>query len=77
MKKTDNHQFQAYIAYMGEADIKAEVEKMKRLLSETNRIMRENPELDRDNVRHTLILLSEKPEERLERSLRRGRSIRR
>ena len=36
-------------------------------------VMNVYPGVDRDNVRHTLVLLDEKPEERLRRALRRGR----
>ena len=36
-------------------------------------VVKAYPEVDRDNVRHALVLLEEKPEERLRRALRRGR----
>jgi AcrR family transcriptional regulator len=44
-----------------------------RLLEATDRIVAHDPSLDRDNVRHTLLLLEEKPIERLRRSLLRAR----
>jgi transcriptional regulator with XRE-family HTH domain len=50
-------------------------QKIESLLVETNRIVRRHRGVDRDNVRHTLLLLDEKPVERLRRALRRGRSI--
>jgi hypothetical protein len=37
-------------------------------------IVTANPDADRDNVRHTLILLEQPPFERLQRSLIRGRA---
>jgi hypothetical protein len=46
-----------------------------RRLSETvEAIAADHPEADRDNIRHTLILLKQPPLERLQRSLIRGRS---
>jgi len=44
-----------------------------RLLETVDRIAASDPSLDRDNVRHTLLLLEEKPIERLRRSLLRAR----
>ena len=49
------------------------VGRMKALAAEAGRISRLHPGVDRDNVRHALLLLSEKPVERLRRALRRGR----
>lgn len=51
------------------------VERMKALAAESERISRLYPGVDRDNVRHTLLLLNEKPVERLRRALRRGRFV--
>ena len=48
--------------------------KIIQALQTTEEIMEECPGLDRDNVRHTLILLNEKPIDRLNRGLTRGRS---
>lgn len=48
---------------------------MRRLLWEAGKIARKNPGVDPDNVRHTLLLLEEKPEARLRRALLRGRTI--
>ena len=49
--------------------------KVKRILFLTDKISANGPLLDRENIRHTLILLDEKPIERLRRSLIRGRKI--
>ncbi len=46
--------------------------KLVKLIDE---IVSDDPELDRENVRHTLLLLQEKPIERLKRGLIRGRRI--
>lgn len=51
------------------------VERMKSLAAESERISRRHPGVDRDNIRHTLLLLDEKPVERLRRALRRGRFV--
>ena len=48
-------------------------EEMKILLTETDEIVRKNPGVDRENVRHTLLLMREKPIERLRRALVRSR----
>ncbi len=45
------------------------------LLRRLERILARHPEADRENVRHTLLLLEEPPEDRLERGLRRGRAF--
>jgi transcriptional regulator with XRE-family HTH domain len=45
------------------------------LLRKVERILAGHPEADRDNVRHTLLLLEEPPVERLERGLMRGRTL--
>lgn len=50
-------------------------ERIKSLAAETERIIKQHSDAERDNVRHTLILLEEKPIDRLRRSLRRGRSF--
>ncbi|OHD68905.1 MAG: hypothetical protein A2W19_11105 [Spirochaetes bacterium RBG_16_49_21] len=50
-----------------------EEKKIMKVLQTTEEIMDECPGLDRDNVRHTLILLNETPIERLRRGLTRGR----
>ncbi|MFO7767979.1 MAG: hypothetical protein R6W82_03350 [bacterium] len=46
----------------------------RRLWEEVETVRDRAPEVDTDNVRHTLILLKEPPIERLRRSLRRGRT---
>jgi transcriptional regulator with XRE-family HTH domain len=46
---------------------------MRRLLAAVDKVMRRHPEADRDNVRHTLILLQEQPVDRLRRALTRAR----
>ena len=43
--------------------------RMLRLLREAERIRRQDPSLDRENIRHVLLLLDEKPINRLRRSL--------
>jgi len=48
------------------------VARMKALAAESERISKRHPGADPDNIRHTLILLSERPIERLRRALRRG-----
>jgi transcriptional regulator with XRE-family HTH domain len=50
-----------------------ETRRAVRLLEEADRIAESDPSMDRDNVRHTLILLEEEPIERLQRSLVRAR----
>ncbi len=45
------------------------------ILKFTDEILSEYPDADRDNVRHTLLLLKEEPIERLKRGLRRGRKF--
>ena len=51
------------------------VERMTSLAAESERISKRHPGVDRDNIRHTLLLLNEKPVERLRRALRRGRFV--
>jgi len=46
----------------------------QRLSARVEKILAIHPEADRDNVRHTLILLEQPPLERLQRSLIRGRA---
>jgi len=46
----------------------------RRLCARVEKIIAANPSADRDNVRHTLILLEQPPLERLQRSLIRGRA---
>lgn len=51
-----------------------EEKKAKRLLKNVEKILKKYPHVDRDNIRHTLLLLNEPPLERLRRSLRRGQA---
>ena len=51
------------------------VERMKSVIAESERISKRHPGIDRDTIRHTLLLLSEKPVERLKSALRRGRFV--
>ena len=44
------------------------------LCARVDKILAAHPSADRDNVRHTLILLEQPPLERLQRSLIRGRA---
>ncbi len=46
----------------------------RRLTTRVEKVLAAHPEADRDNVRHTLILLEQPPLERLQRSLVRGRA---
>ncbi len=46
-----------------------------RLLAEVEQVLSRHRQADRDNVRHTLLLLQEKPIERLRRSLTRGQRL--
>lgn len=48
--------------------------RLKKLASETDRILEKHPEADRDNVWHTLLLLEEDPWKRLRRGLLRART---
>ncbi|NQU38969.1 MAG: hypothetical protein HQ523_03365 [Lentisphaerae bacterium] len=48
-------------------------EEARQLIKECERIVAKHTDIDRDNVRHTLILLREDPIRRLRRALRRGR----
>jgi AcrR family transcriptional regulator len=57
-------------ALLEEADRKSR--RALRLLEAADRIAGSDPSMDRDNVRHTLLLLEEKPIERLQRSLLRA-----
>ena len=57
-------------------------EKRRDIMEETNklfdtleRIMKKNTHADRDNIRHTLLLLQEKPVDRLRRALIRARKF--
>lgn len=47
--------------------------KANEMAIEVERIVRQHRGVDRDNVRHTLLLLDEEPISRLRRALRRGR----
>ena len=60
-------------ALLEEAD--TPVKRIKSLVAESERISGRHPGADRDNIRHTLLLLNEKPVERLRRALRRGRFV--
>jgi len=52
-----------------------EEDAVRRIGRLTEAIAARHPSLDRDNVRHTLLLLEEEPLERLNRGLTRGRKI--
>jgi lambda repressor-like predicted transcriptional regulator len=56
-------------------DVLTPTQRMKRLTAESDRISKRHRGVDRDNIRHTLLLLEEKPIERLRRALRRGQPI--
>jgi hypothetical protein len=46
--------------------------KARRMMARVNRVLRRHPNVDPDNVRHTLILLEEEPLARLRRALLRA-----
>jgi hypothetical protein len=50
-------------------------ERIKKIAAESKLIAERHKDIDRDTARHTLILLHEKPLDRLRRALRRGRSF--
>jgi transcriptional regulator with XRE-family HTH domain len=52
-----------------------EENRWKILLEELERISAQNQHADRDNIRHTLLLLEEPPIERLRRALTRGQRL--
>ena len=56
-------------------DANTPVARLKFLAAEAERISKRYPGTDPENIRHTLLLLNEKPVERLRRALRRGRFI--
>jgi transcriptional regulator with XRE-family HTH domain len=56
-------------------DVLSPEERMQRLAAQVDRIARRHKGVDRDNIRHTLLLLEEQPIERLRRALRRGRPV--
>ncbi len=51
------------------------LKKYQYLMEETQRIVEKHPSVDRDNIRHTLVLLEEKPIERLRRAILRGQKF--
>jgi len=60
-------------SFMDEASLKAD--RFTSLLAELERVLSRHKRADRDNVRHTLLLLQEEPIERLRRSLTRGQEL--
>ncbi len=50
-------------------------DRLSRLMKEIDRISKQHRSVEPDNVRHTLLLLDERPVERLRRALRRGRQL--
>jgi transcriptional regulator with XRE-family HTH domain len=56
-------------------EVHTEGEKIIKIAALTDKIIADHPELDRENVRHTLLLLQEEPVERLRRGLIRGQKI--
>ncbi len=56
-------------------EVNPEKEKIQKIAVMTDKIIADFPELDRENVRHTLLLLHEEPIERLRRGLIRGRKF--
>jgi len=56
-------------------EVNPEEEKIRQIMNLTEKILKKFPKLDRENVRHTLLLLHEVPIERLKRGLRRGQKF--
>ena len=56
-------------------DTEPSTARIESLIKEAQRIKKTHRGVDPDNVRHTLLLLDDKPVERLRRALRRGRSV--
>lgn len=56
-------------------DVEPPAVRIRELLTRTERIVRRNRGADPDNIRHTLLLLEEKPVDRLRRALRRGQPV--
>lgn len=56
-------------------EVNPEEEMIRQIMNLTEKILKKFPKLDRENVRHTLLLLHEAPIERLKRGLRRGRKF--
>ena len=56
-------------------DLSVEEIEFKKLIEESNDIVMQDPEVDRENVLHTLILLREKPVDRLRKGLIRAQKI--
>lgn len=56
-------------------DVPTRRQRVQKLRATVGRISRKHPDTDPDNVRHTLLLLDDRPIERLRRALRRGRSV--
>ena len=52
-----------------------EMEEMKLLLNKVDEIAKKYKNIDRDNIRHTLLLMREPPIENLRRALTRGRKL--
>jgi transcriptional regulator with XRE-family HTH domain len=60
-------------SFMDEASLEAD--RFASLLEELERVLNRHKQADRENVRHTLLLLQEEPIERLRRSLTRGQRL--
>ncbi len=56
-------------------EVNPEEEMIKQIMNLTQKILKKFPKLDRENVRHTLLLLHEAPIERLKRGFRRGQKF--
>lgn len=56
-------------------EVNPEEEMIRQIMNLTEKVLRKFPKLDRENVRHTLLLLNEEPIERLKRGLRRGQKF--
>ncbi len=56
-------------------EVNPEEEMIRQIMNLTEKILKKFPKLDRENVRHTLLLMHEAPIERLKRGIRRGRKF--
>jgi hypothetical protein len=65
--------YQVDKAVQNDADVSAQ-HWAEKICTRVDTVLKAHPEADRDNVRHTLILLEQPPLERLQRSLIRGRA---
>jgi transcriptional regulator with XRE-family HTH domain len=56
-------------------EVNPDEKKIRKLIKVMDKILKKNPELSRENVWHTLLLLQERPVDRLNRGLLRGQKF--